>query len=143
MLRRVFSEEEEKLVYKILAGLFLAAFVAFVALKALHFQPTTAFRPCIVRRILGIYCPGCGMSRAAEAMLAFQPLRAFLYHPFLVSASVFLLIYIVGNAAGRLYLHRPFLIPIRSIYLWIGFGLLVGNWILRNVLWFCFGIPIS
>ena len=120
MLRRVFSEEEEKLVYKILAGLFLAAFVAFVALKALHFQPTTAFRPCIVRRI-----------------------RAFLYHPFLVSASVFLLIYIVGNAAGRLYLHRPFLIPIRSIYLWIGFGLLVGNWILRNVLWFCFGIPIS
>lgn len=142
MLGRVFREREEIVVYRILLGIFAILAAAFVVCAGLGIHPMRAFPPCVFRSLTGFYCPGCGLGHAVEALLSFHLLRAFLYHPFFAYTAGFLLIYIVANAIGRLFLRRRFIFPLRSIFLWIGFSLLLGNWILRNFLLIVFGIPI-
>lgn len=150
MLRRVFTDEEEKSVYRVFLGLFLVAALLFIALSASGFRPTESLPGCVVRRYAGFYCPGCGMSHAAEALLSFHPFRAFLYNPFFVYAAGFLTVYLLANAlgwvfgrrSGEAFANRPFVLPIRGVYLLLGVLLLLGNWVLRNILWFLWGIPI-
>lgn len=43
--------------------------------------------PCPIKFLTGISCPGCGMSRAAISLLAFDYQKALYYHP-----GIFLLI---------------------------------------------------
>ena len=142
MLERIFREREEIVVYRILLGIFAALAVAFAVCAGLGIHPMRAFPPCVFRSLTGFYCPGCGLGHAVEALLSFHLMKAFLYHPFFAYTAGFLLIYIVTNAIGRLFLRRRFVFPLRSFFLWIGFGLLLGNWILRNLLLIVFGVPI-
>ena len=37
---------------------------------------------CLIRRLSGARCPGCGMTRAAESLLAGKPHVAYRYNPF-------------------------------------------------------------
>ena len=142
MLKRIFPEREEIIVYRILLGILAALAAAFAVCVGLGLHPMRAFPPCIFRSVTGLYCPGCGLGHSVEALLSFHLPQALLYHPFFVYAAGFLLIYIVANAAGYVFARRRFVFPIRGVFLWIGFIFLIGNWILRNVLWFGFGIPI-
>ena len=142
MPERIFPEREEIVVYRILLGIFAALAAAFFVCAGLGIHPMRAFPPCVFRSLTGFYCPGCGIGHAAEALLSFRFAEAFLYHPFFVYAAGFLLIYILANSAGALIRRRRFVFPLKSVYLWIGLALLLGNWILRNVLWLGFGIPI-
>ena len=36
---------------------------------------------CVFRETFGLYCPGCGGSRAVNSLLKFNLLRSFLYYP--------------------------------------------------------------
>jgi hypothetical protein len=46
---------------------------------------------CIIKRTIGIPCPGCGMTRAAVYLLSFDFKNAFFFHP-LIFIMPFLLI---------------------------------------------------
>ena len=142
MLGRIFREREEIVVYRILLGIFAVLAAAFAVCDGLGIHPMQAFPPCVFRTLTGFYCPGCGLGHAVEALLSFHLIKAFLYHPFFAYTAGFLLIYIVANAAGRFLVHRRFIFPLRSIFLLIGFALLLGNWILRNLMLIVFGVPI-
>lgn len=37
--------------------------------------------PCLFQQMTGLYCPGCGGTRAVRALLAGHPFLSFLYHP--------------------------------------------------------------
>ncbi len=36
-------------------------------------------QPCMMQKLTGLYCPGCGGTRAVRALLAGHPLQSFLY----------------------------------------------------------------
>ena len=76
--------KENKIIF-ILAAVF-AVYVA--AGLAFHI-------PCFIREALGVSCPGCGMSRAALAVLRVDLLAALAYHPliFIMAPLVFMLIF--------------------------------------------------
>ena len=48
-----------------------------------------AFRiPCLFQLMTGLYCPGCGGTRAVKALLAGHPVLSFLYHPLVLCTAV-------------------------------------------------------
>ena len=65
--------------------------------------------PCLFQQMTGLYCPGCGGTRAVRALLAGHPFLSFLYHPVVpymavvaVWAVVFWTLYFVtGNRRFR------------------------------------------
>lgn len=43
--------------------------------------PTWFRMPCLFQMMTGLYCPGCGGTRAVRALLSGHPVLSFLYHP--------------------------------------------------------------
>lgn len=89
-----------------------------------------------------IYCPGCGGTRSVIA-LAHGQLRKSLYYypavPFTVcSAAVYLLSQTIWRIRGK----RGWVLHYRPLWLRVLLILILGNCILRNVLWFGFSIPL-
>ncbi|MBQ8285684.1 MAG: DUF2752 domain-containing protein [Thermoguttaceae bacterium] len=73
------------------AGLVVLCAVATFALfsVAVYRDPsvlTTFPPPCIFRKATGIYCPGCGSTRALRALLEGDFFAALRYNPFSIAA---------------------------------------------------------
>ena len=92
-------------------------------------------QPCMMQKLTGLYCPGCGGTRAVRALLAGHPLQSFLYHPFVLYAVVLMGILIFFRLAEKVSRGK-----IRRLSCVL---LIVGNWILRNILLLVFHIPIG
>lgn len=64
---------------------FISEYNVLLSLFALYVFMTHALeiQNCIVKLLLGYPCPGCGMSRAAFALMRFDFAEAFRYNPFI------------------------------------------------------------
>lgn len=82
--------------------------------------------PCIYRYLLGIPCPGCGMTRAIVSALHLDLRQAFAYHPMFWSIPVLYLYLLVdGDLLPRRWMDRLFLLV-------IGAGFLL-NWVAKFI----------
>lgn len=96
--------------------------------------------PCLFHEITGLYCPGCGGTRALKALLKGEFLLSFLYHPFVL--------YGAGLAVwcGCRYLFPKrkqdvSLLPdLRAVY--VGAAVIVVNFLVKNYLLLVQGIDI-
>lgn len=104
-----------------------------------HYLPEV---PCFFSYVLGFYCPGCGGTRAAIALLKGQILKSLWYHPLVLYSVV-----IGGGFMLTQGLHR---IGIKFIkgwkyHSWYLYGfiiLFVCNFLIKNLLRLVWGITI-
>lgn len=98
---------------------------------------------CPVYRYWGLYCPGCGGTRALKALLQGEVLRSLWYHPFVF--------YAVCCIMGRIILKVSAVIFNKEIFkkenydivsLGIGMGIILLNCIIKNIFLLCFGIEL-
>lgn len=120
----------EKTLYKI-GWILLPVMTAFFLLyRYLPFRHI----PCMLLYTAGIYCPGCGGTRAVFALLHGHILKALYYHPFVPYCAVLYTWFMISHTLeyltkGRLSIGLKF----RPIYLYIGLGIILANWGLRNL----------
>jgi hypothetical protein len=99
--------------------------------------------PCVFHALTGYYCPGCGGTRAVYALLHFQLLRAFLYHPLVGYAAGMYLLFMVSQTLERLSRHRlPLGMKWDPAWLWLALAILVGNVLIKNGALFFRGIDL-
>ena len=91
-------------------------------------------RPCVIHDVLHLYCPGCGGTRAVELLLTFHPIQSFLYHPFVLFVAVLLVEYYIGAVITLIVRNGKRYYYMRDWLCYVGVGVLLGNWIIRNVL---------
>lgn len=90
---------------------------------------------CPVRALTGLYCPGCGSTRAASALLHGDLVEAFGHNPLAVVFTP-VVVYAGLKQAARMATGRS--IPRRHIparYIWGLLGLMVAYAVLRNLPW--------
>ena len=95
---------------------------------------------CVVHKLLGIYCPGCGGTRAVIALLHGELLKSAWFHPFVMYTVLMYAWFMLSHTLAKL--HVP-LIKGMMFQPWIMYGMLVMiglNFVLKNVLKFGFGI---
>lgn len=115
----------------------LAALPAAAGLWALrHFDPNVAgnpFPPCLFHSVTGLFCPGCGLTRAAHALVHLDFARAFEMNALaMVSAPIVALL--VARHYGRLPdALGERLRPFTSLAFWITAVVAFG--VLRNLPW--------
>lgn len=102
--------------------------------------PYLSHSECVVYKALGVYCPGCGGTRAVVALLQGNLLKSAWYHPFVLYTAVMYAWFMLSHTLEKL--HIPF-VKGMIVQDWVLYGMLVMialNFVLKNFLKFCFGI---
>ncbi len=95
---------------------------------------------CMFWKFWGVYCPGCGGTRAVLALLRGDFLLAAWYHPLVMYVVLMYAWFMLSHTLEKL--HVP-LIKGMKFEVWIMYGMvvvLILNCILKNALKFGFGI---
>lgn len=101
-------------------------------------NPTTdsIFPPCPLYAVTGIYCPGCGSTRASHALLNGDLVTAFDFNPLMVLAlPVLVFAFVRWWAAAFGYSARPLEVKLPPRAIWGVFALVMVFGIARNLPW--------
>lgn len=98
---------------------------------------------CWIYEELHLYCPGCGCTRAFEALLRGDLLHSLRYNAGVLYFAVGVTVYLLTQTVQRLSRGKiRCALAFRPIYLHLGFGILVLNALVWNILWHVFGITM-
>ena len=90
--------------------------------------------PCMFHAVTGLYCPGCGGTRAVAVLVRGQIGASFLYHPIVPYCAVVYLWFMVSHTAERIAGHRWRIgMRYRNAYLWIALGIVVINIAVKDI----------
>ena len=68
----------------------------FILYKTFNFEVNLSLMPCILHDIVHIYCPGCGGTRAFQALLDFNFIHSFLANPLVIFILIIFLYFYFG-----------------------------------------------
>lgn len=116
------------------------AFVASVRLRDILYW--IIHMPCMFQTVTGLYCPGCGGTRAVRYLLTGQIGKSLQYHPLVFYTAV-----VVLAEAGSAVIARKTGKPERylgheKLLLYLGVGIILLNWIVKNYLLVAKGIDL-
>lgn len=95
---------------------------------------------CVFQNALGLYCPGCGGTRSFWALFRGDILTAICYHPAAIYGVGLYLFYFISQTLMRISKGKLWGLKFKPIYLFIMLGLIILNFIVRNVLLIFFDI---
>lgn len=87
------SKEDYSLIRLIIKDIKSAGWAIILVIAYLVFLKNFLYSLCPMTMILGIPCPGCGMTRAAFALLRLDFQAAWNYHPFIYPIVLLFLIF--------------------------------------------------
>jgi hypothetical protein len=113
-------------------SIFLSIPIAAAAAAVVYLYDPAAggFYPaCLFYKFTGLYCPGCGSTRALHQLFHGNLAAAFKLNPLAVSALPLLIFGILAEMG--VFFARPRRLP--YLYAWVFFAVIVLFWILRNI----------
>lgn len=101
-----------------------------------HIKLADLVPPCLFHHITGLYCLGCGGTRALFALARGNIVKSLFYHPIVVYTALVGGWFMISQTIDRLSCGKTKIaMHFRLIYVWIGVGLAVINCLYKNV-WF-------
>jgi len=122
--------------------IFLAAGAAVWALYYFWLQKLLPEVPCFFSSVLGIYCPGCGGTRAASALARGRFLLSVWYHPLVPYMAVVGGGFMVTQGLSRLGIKYIKGWKFHNWYLYGAIILLGCNFLIKNLLRLVWGITM-
>lgn len=119
-----------------LAGLLLGALavIGTVLVYAVPIRISDVGMECWIHRTGGIYCPGCGITRAIFALIHGRVLLSAWYHPVVLYAVAIYGVFMVrGTAAVCSGGRRPFM-RLRLGYVYVGIVIVILQFLAKNIL---------
>lgn len=115
----------------VIAGMALAA-IAIVLLRRHDPATTSLYPPCLFQALTGLYCPGCGSTRALHALVHGRLGTALGFNPLAVLTLPFLIYWAAGQAALLTGRRLPVLRRHPAL-VWGLAGGVVVFWVARNL----------
>lgn len=127
--------EIEQLFYKLGKVFLVLSVVAVIALWITDYKIISWIPDCAFLSITGLYCPGCGGTRAVKSLLRGDIVRSFIYHPFVIYCVVAYIVFMLYEFIKKHFktVHKVF--PV-EIVIYIGVGVLLLQWVVKVVLQF-------
>ena len=67
--------------------------IMFAILNIVYYFIFKTFIPCLIHKITGLYCPGCGISRMLISIFHFDFYQAYRYNPWLFILLILFILY--------------------------------------------------
>ncbi len=120
----------------------LAAGTGLWALYHFLFRRFLPEIPCFFTEIVGIYCPGCGGTRAFRALVQGKFLLALWYHPLVPYMVLMGGGFMITQGLNRMGIRKIRGWQFHSWYLYGAVALIVCNFLLKNALRLIWGITM-
>ena len=93
---------------------------------------------CLIYEKYGIYCPGCGCTRAFISLIHGKLITSIYYNPTVLYTVIVLGIYIFSNTIAKIFKieNLKFIMKYNPIYIYIGIFILLGTCIIKNIVKF-------
>ena len=92
---------------------------------------------CAVFKNLGIYCPGCGATRAVYSLYNGDVLKSIYYNPIIMYILIILLLYLITEGICKITKkENKFIIKDVSVYIYYGLAILLINWVIKLAILF-------
>lgn len=98
--------------------------------------------PCSLYTLYGLYCPGCGGTRAVEYLMQGDLLNSFIYHPAVLYTVFLCAAYMITHTLNILSSGKIKAMLFRPIYFYIMIAIILLQCIIKNCLLLCFNINI-
>ena len=108
--------------------------VFFVVVNKIPILNDFFFKPCVVFEITGFFCPGCGGTRSVIALFSGHLIKSLLLHPFVLYFAVCFSLFFFSQTFSRLTKGRVKGINYRNIYVYIGIGIILVQWFVKNMI---------
>lgn len=132
---------EDNLFY--LGSIFLGISIVAGALFYYVLLPHLSLSPCVLYTYFGLYCPGCGGTRAFISLLHGHFLQSLWYHPLVPYSALLFGAFMLTQALARLTHHRYFCgLRFHNWYLYAAIGIVAANCIIKNILLLGWGISL-
>ncbi len=138
--RGVLADENEELLFRISCAVFPILLIMVGVFLVYGEQLTSSDFGCLFHKVTGFYCPGCGGTRAFNFMIHFHFVESLLCNPFVLYAILVYLVFMINTLMGKLtgcFIWKR--MPVFPM-IYIGAGLLLGQCVIRNILFGAFHI---
>lgn len=98
--------------------------------------------PCLFQLLTGLYCPGCGGTRALRAIIHGELLLSLQYHPLVLYTVVMIAVELLSLSVARITKNPRWYLGHEMLFVYIAVVILLANWIIKNVLLVAFGIDL-
>lgn len=98
--------------------------------------------PCVFHLLTGLYCPGCGGTRAVRYLLKGQLGNSVQYHPLVLYAAVLMLMGGVGAGLARVTGKPKWRLGNEKLLIAIAIGIVLFNWCWKNYMLVVYGIDL-
>lgn len=140
-MRPYLSKKDEKILYWILVGILFASIAVYLVFQ--YFDWSIRLPMCMMLRFTGLYCPGCGGTRAFISLLHGRFLDSLYYHPIVLYGAAVGLWYLISHTIEYASRDKYRIgMRYRDIYLYIAVSLILLNWIIKNICWLALGIRL-
>ena len=97
---------------------------------------------CLFNQITGLYCPGCGGTRAFYHAVHLHFIKSFLCHPIVMYSLAAYFVFMINTLLVKFTRKLGFPEYPVSVTVYIGVGILLGQWVIRNILVIFWGITV-
>lgn len=122
----------------VFGGIFFVLLVNCFQLEASDILPA-----CVFHKYTGLYCPGCGCTRAVVNLAKGKILTSLYYNPTILYTAIISIwasvSYIVKSLTQTSKLEK-LLFKYNDKYIWVGLTIMLGIFVVRNMLILFFGV---
>ena len=132
-INRSQQEKTEQAFYAVGASFLGVVLMLYLLYKMFPISLGRFLMPRMFLKLTGLYCPGCGGTRAVAALLKGKWLLSFFYHPIVPYAAAIYLWYMATHSIQRISRGKIRAgMRYRDAYLWIALGLVAVNFFIKN-----------
>lgn len=135
------NPQQERGIY--ICGLILLGLLGFWLVLEHFLGLKFSLPPCLFHSLTGLYCPGCGGTRACRLLLSGHILQSFVYHPGVFLAAVLYAWFMASHtiellSKGRLKIGLPY----SDKYLYLEAAVIILQCLMKNLVKIFWGIGI-
>lgn len=87
---------------------------------------------CPLHKMTGLYCPGCGGTRAIKALLKLNLLQSAFYHPIPLYGGFLGILFMSGRVTARVTNGQINRFHAQTAFLWVALALIIFNCFYKN-----------